>query len=91
MDSDVSEEESLKKEIPRVRFATAEIGIPKKTLSQRINEMNKEERKKFNEEIAKSYCRKARAARAAREGDSASLKCTAWSRLRYPDSGKMWD
>ena len=40
--------------------------------------MDKDERKKFDEEIARSYCRKAIA---AREGDSASLSCTVWSRL----------
>ena len=52
----------------------AELEVPKKNLSQRINEMNKDERKKFDEEIANSFRRKARA---AREGDSASLSCTA--------------
>ena len=40
--------------------------------------MNKDERKKFDEEIARSYYRQAIA---ARKGDIASLSCTAWSRL----------
>ena len=50
----------------------------KKNLSQPINEMNKDERKKFDEEIAGAFCRRARA---AKEGDNASLSMTAWSRL----------
>ena len=44
-------------------FARAELAIPKKNLSQRIDEMDRGKRKKFDEEIAKSYCHKAREAR----------------------------
>ena len=50
--------------------------FPKKNLSQRINEMNKDERKKFDEEIAGAFCRRAKA---ANNGDNASMN--AWSRL----------
>ena len=69
--------------MPRVRFARTELAVPKKNLSQRIDEMDKDESKKFDEEIARSYCCKARV---AREGDSASLSCTAaeWRKNYQP-------
>ena len=47
-----------------------ELVIRKKNLSQCIDKMNKEEKKKFGDKIAKSYCRKAKA---AREDEIASL------------------
>ena len=59
-------------------FARAELAVLKKNLSQRIDEMDRDERKIFDEEIGRSYCCKARA---ARDGDNASLSCTAWSRV----------
>ena len=40
--------------------------------------MNKDKRKKFDGEIAGAFCRKAKA---AREGDNASIDCIVWSRL----------
>ena len=44
--------------------------FPKKNLNQKINDMNKEERKKFDENIAKAFCRRAKT---AKSGDNASM------------------
>jgi len=56
----------------------AELVFPKKNLRQHIGEMNEDEKKKFRDEIVKSYCHKARA---AREDETTSLQCKAWSKL----------
>ena len=40
--------------------------------------MNKEERKKFDENIAEAFCRRAKT---AKSGDNASMTLNSWSRL----------
>ena len=62
-DSDVSEAESPKKIPNRIRLAGAEMDFPKKNLSERINDKNKDERKKFDEEIAGAFCRRNKVAK----------------------------
>ena len=47
--------------------------------------MNKDERKKFENKIARAYCKKARV---AREEETASIRCKAWSKL---NGGKFID
>ena len=61
--SNVSEEDAPKKIPNRIRLTRAENEFPKKNLSEKINEMNKDERKKFDEEIAGAFCRRNKVAK----------------------------
>ena len=48
-----------------------------------MNDMNKEERKKFDESIAQAFCRRAKA---AKSGDNASMTMNVWPRLNGGES-----
>ena len=69
----------------RGRLARAKLVVSSRNLSQQIDEIKQYERKRFGNEIARAYCKKARA---AREGDTVSMRCTAWSKV---NGGKSTD
>ena len=72
-DSD-SEEPSPVKRSERV--ARAEVVLPKKTLAERINEMNPEQKEDFKKEMKTAFI-----AKAARGGVNSHLPCRAYTRL----------
>ena len=49
-DSEYSEEESPKKPKDRIKLARADMDLPRRNLNDKINDMDKEERKRFDEE-----------------------------------------
>ena len=80
-DSD-SEEPSPVKTSGRV--ARAEVVLPKKSLAERINEMNPEQKEDFKREMKTAFI-----AKAARGGDNAHLPCRAYTRLNGGRSAKI--
>ena len=77
-DSEISEEESPKKDPDRVRLARADMDFPKRNLNEKINYMDKDDRKKFDQSITKAFCRRAKA---AISGENASMTMKVWLRL----------
>ena len=47
----------------RISLTRADMDFPKKNLNEKINDMNKEERKKVDESIAQAFCQRTKAAK----------------------------
>ena len=75
-DSDSEEPSPVKRTVARAEIARAEIALPRKSLADRINEMNPEEREDFKKEMKTAFI-----AKKARGGDSAHLPCKAYNKL----------
>ena len=66
-------------------MARAEVVLPKKSLAERINEMNPEQREDFKKEMKTAFI-----AKAARGGDNAHLPCRAYTKLNGGKSAKTY-
>ena len=77
-DSDSEEPSPVKtvKTAARAEIAGAGITLPRRSLADRINDMNPEEREDFKKEMKTAFI-----AKAARGGDSAHLPCKAYNTL----------
>ena len=76
-DSDSEEPSPVKKTVARAEVARSEVALPRKSLADRINEMNPEQREDFKKEMKTAFI-----AKAARGGDSAHLPCRAYNKLK---------
>ena len=65
------------------RVARAEVVLPKKSLAERIKEMNPEQGEDFKKEMKTAFI-----AKAARGGDNARLPCRACTKLNGGRSAK---
>ena len=62
------------------RVARAEVVLPRKSLAERINDMNPEQKEDFKREMKTAFI-----AKAARGGDNTHLPCRAYTRLNGGD------